>query len=302
MSKQIDQHYIPRVYLKWFQIDSVENKSFVYCIDFSNKFNTKVQRKGLNDPIFKKKKFYNDSRLIDPFSIEDVLGKEFEPKYDSIIKSLEFETSPSTQTVEDLMTWLYISKLRSPYFRSNTERVLDKIISITNAYKQHVPTEKEKAEIDLYIKRKSREVHLNPFSNKKQAQELLNLHFETLNGKHWRILKSRPEFPFWTNDNPGFSPNRNPMFAKDNPFHQVMELNENSIILYVLTPRYCLELTPFEEGTPHDVCAFNMKINFEQASLELIDYINQGVFYSRYKLIISNSKELLETCVKIKPK
>ncbi|MEO6721910.1 MAG: DUF4238 domain-containing protein [Ferruginibacter sp.] len=302
MTKKIEQHYIPRVYLKWFQIDEAENKSFVYCIDFSNKFNTKVQRKGLNDTIFKQKKFYNDNRLVDPFAIEDALGKEFEPKYDGIIKAIELETSPSTQTVEDLMTWLYISKLRSPYFRSNTERVLDKVISITNAYNRHVPSEEEKSEIDTYIKRKSREVHLNSFSDMKEAQILLELHFQTLNVKHWRILKSRPEFPFWTNDNPGFSPNLNPMFAKDNPFHQLMELNGNSIILYVLTPKYCLEITPFQEGTPLDICALNMKIKFEQASLELIDYINQGVFYSRYKLIISNSKGLLETCIKIKPK
>src|SRR5690242_943301 len=118
MTKKIDQHYIPRVYLKWFQIDEAQNKSFVYCIDFSNKYNAKVQRKGINDTIFKQKKFYNDHRLVDPFAIEDALGKEFEPKYDSIIKAIELETAPSTQIVEDLMTWLYISKLRSPYVRA----------------------------------------------------------------------------------------------------------------------------------------------------------------------------------------
>jgi len=302
MTKKIEQHYIPRVYLKWFQIDDTLNKSFVYCIDFSNQHNTKIQRKGINDRIFKEKKFYNDNRLVDPFAIENVLGADFEPKYETIIKAIELETCPSTQIVEDLMTWLYISKLRSPYFRTNSERVLEKIISITNAYKKHIPIESEKIEIDKYIKKASREAHLNSFSDLKQAEKLLQLHFQTLNAKHWRILKSNPKFPFWTNDNPGFSPNMNPMFAKDNPFHQVMELNGSSIIFYVLTPKYCIEITPFQEGTPLTICALNMEIKFEQASPELIHYINKGVFHSRYKLLISNSKKLLDTCVKFKEK
>ncbi len=135
-----------------------------------------------------------------------------------------------------------------------------------------------------------------------QAQNLLELHFQTLNAKHWRILKSYPDFPFWTNDNPGFSPNTNPMFARDNPFHQVIELNASSIIYYVLTPKYCIEISPFEEGTPLTICALNMEIKFEQATPELVDYINQGVFYSLYKLIISNSKKMLDTCIKGKSK
>jgi len=298
MTKKIEQHYIPRVYLKWFQIDDSFNKSFVYCIDFSNKYNTKTQRKGINDKVFKEKKFYNDNRLVNPSAIEDVLGADFEPKYETIIKAIELESPLSSETVEDLMTWLYISKLRSPYFRANSEGVFEKIISITNAYNGHVPNEEEKSEIKKYIKQQSREVHLNSFSDLKQAEKLLRLHFETLNAKHWRILKSDPEFPFLTNDNPGFSPNLNPMFAKDSPFHQVMELNGSSVIFYVLTPKYCIEITPFQEGSKLTVCALNMEIKFEQAKPELIDYINKGVFHSRYKLLISNSKKLLDRYIK----
>jgi hypothetical protein len=43
------QHIIPRVYLKFFQIDERDNKSFVQCIDFSNKYKQAVERKGIND-------------------------------------------------------------------------------------------------------------------------------------------------------------------------------------------------------------------------------------------------------------
>lgn len=298
MSKKIKQHYIPKVYLKWFQIDNDQNKNFVYCVDFSDKYKIKTQRKGINDKVFKQKKFYNDNRLTDPFAIENVLGSDFEPKYNSIIESISSESKITTGTVEDIMTWIYISKMRSPFLRANSERLLDFIISTTNAFKKKVPTEEEKKEIDNYIKVTARQIHLNQFSDPKQAKELLELHFNTLNAKHWKILKSTPDFPFWTNDNPGFSPNTNPMFAKDTPFHQVMELNGDSIIFYVLTPKYCLQITPFLAGTPLNICALNMDIEYVQAAPDLIDYINKGVFYSRYKLVISNSKKLLDTCIR----
>ncbi len=297
MAKNIEQHYIPRVYLKHFQIDDTTNKSRVFCIDFSNKYDFKIEKKGINDKVFKERKFYSDNRLIDPLAIENVLGRDFEPKYENIIKNIELEITLSAETIEDLMTWLYISKLRSPYFRVNSERILERIISITNAYKGHVPSEEEKMKVEKYIKKTSKEIHLNSFSDVPQVKELLELHFQTLNTKHWRILKSYPDFPFWTNDNPGFSPNTNPMFVRDKPFHQVMELNANSTIFYVLTPKYCIEMTPFQ-----DVATLNMDITFEQATPQLIAYVNQGVFYSRYKLLISNSKKLLDHYIKFKPK
>jgi hypothetical protein len=300
MNKKKQQHYIPRVYLKNFQIDDNVNRSFVYCIDFSNKYNSKSQRKGINDKIFKEKKFYNDHRLIDPFAIENILAEEFEPKFENIIKTISKEVSPPKETVEDLMTWLYISKIRSPYLRANSRRLLKWYIDITNSYKGHKPTDDEKKEIEEYVAIKSREVHLNSFSDMRQMEELVKLHVETLNAKHWKILISQPDFPFWTNDNPGFSPNVHPLFAKDFPFHQIMELNSSSIIFYVLTPKYCIEITPFTEGTPLTLCALNMNIKYEQASATLIDFINRGVFYSRYKLLISNSKTLLDNCVKTK--
>ncbi len=300
MTEKIQQHYVPRVYLKHFQIDNSANKSFVYCIDFSNKYNSKPQRKGINDKVFKEKKFYNDHRLVDLFAIEDTLAKEFEPKYENIITEISKEINPSKETIEDLMIWLCISKMRSPYHRAITKRFLEWYIDITNKYKGHHPNENEKKEIENYITKTSRAVHLNSFSDMTQAEELVKLHIETLNAKHWRILKSQPGFPFCTNDNPGFSPNVHPLFAKDFPFHQVMELNNNSIIFYVLTPKYCIEITPFQEGTPLTICALNMDIKFEEASPALIDFINRGVFYSRYKLLISNSKQLLDKYVKAK--
>ena len=70
MSKPVLQHYIPKTYLRQFQIDNDKNKSFVYCIDFSNHFRKGAQRLGINDKVFKSPKYYNDNRLEDPFALE----------------------------------------------------------------------------------------------------------------------------------------------------------------------------------------------------------------------------------------
>ena len=88
MLKPVEQHYIPKAYLRHFQIDNDKNKSFVYCIDFSNQYKKGVQRLGINDKVFKFPKYYNDNRLEDPFALEKVFAKEVEPYYDKIIKAL----------------------------------------------------------------------------------------------------------------------------------------------------------------------------------------------------------------------
>lgn len=35
-----------------------------------------------------------------------------------------------------------------------------------------------------------------------------------------------------------------------------------------------------------------------QAGQTMIDFINKGVFYTKHELLISNSKKLLEDCIK----
>ena len=298
MTKHIQQHYIPRVYLKNFQIDDKNNKSFVWCVDFSNKYSIEPKKLGLNDKVFKMKKFYNDIRLQNPFAIEEILGSEFETKFVKIIGAVKKECKLSKETVKNLMIWLYISKMRSPYFRANTERLIKWFIETTNKYKNLSLSEKEKEQIDKYIQQSSKDIHLNYLIDHDNSKKLAKLFKETLNAKHWRILKSKKELPFCTNDNPGFSPNLHPMFAKDTPFHKVMEMNSQSMIFYVLSPNYCLEITPFVKGTSLTKCALNMEIEYHEAPLELVEFINKGVFYSKYKLIISNSKRLLDNRIK----
>lgn len=295
-TKKDGQHIVPRTYLKYWRI--ADDKSFVYGIDFSNKYRTGVQTFGLNDKVFKERKYYNHQSFENPYIIEDVLGEEIEPTYDEIMTEVISEINLSFAIREKIMQWLYISKMRSPHIRNNTERLVNFLYKTTERYKNaDISPEKESA-IEQHTKEIAKETQLNTFAHDGQLQSLLTIFIGTLNAKHWRIIKSIPQFEFWTNDNPGFSPNTVERFAKDFPYHHVMELNAQSIIFYPLSPKYCLEISPFIMGTPLDICALTMEIKYEQASPELIEFINMGVLHTCNKVLVSNNKEILEYCIK----
>jgi len=299
-TKKDEQHVIPRTYLKHFKIAS--NQSFVYCVDFLDKYRTGAQTKGLNDKIFKRRKYYNTPKFENQYIIEDVLGEAIEPLYDKIMTAINKELPLNQETVGNLMHWLCMSKMRSPYVRDNIERVANwSLTMLEKFYKNEISEDKQQI-IDEYSKITAREIHLDNITDRERYKETLQLYIDTLNCKHWQILRAHDSFPFWTNDNPGFSPNLHPQLVKDKPYHPVMELNGESMIFYVLSPKYCLFITPFKKGTSLDVCALNMKIEYENASFETIDYINRGVFTTSINLVISNQKELLEACFKLSTK
>jgi hypothetical protein len=290
------QHYVPKVYLRQFQIDDDDNKNFVYAIDFANKFRTGVQKLGIGHTAFKRKKYYNDSRLEDPYIIEKVFACDFEPKYVHIMQAVRSEKNLPEDVREDLIGWLFITQMRAPHIRDNTARVMsfiDRMMFKMNGtrYAEQEMTSKQVAEA-------ARDIHLGIFSDPPQVKKFLKDHIDTLNAKHWRILKSLPHLRFVASDSPGFSPNVHPRFALQFPFHRVMELNASSIIFFVLSPDYCLEITPFLEGMPLTTFAMNMDIAFKQADEKYIRYINAGTFMTKDRLLISHSAELLTGMLK----
>lgn len=297
-TKPIQQHYVPRIYLKQFRIPEIRDGSFVYCLDFSDRYKRNIQRVGLNDKIFKIKKFYNDNRLVDPFIIEKVFAQDIEPKYEAIMNCLKNEKQIPVEIREDILSWLFFTQFRAPHIRDNINRVMSWMHEMNNKFRNHQLSADDKEALNDHIIRSSREIHLDAFSDRQHAEMLLTTHIETLNTKHWKILKSIPGHPFLTNDNPGFSPNRHVKFAAHAPFHHVMELNHSSIIYFVFSPDYCLEIRPFFEGTPLELCALNMDMQFETISKDYIGYINMGTYYSRYKVLISNSKDAIRKCLK----
>lgn len=291
-----EQHLVPRTYLKHWRISEDEN--FVCGIDFSNKYNKDVQTFGLNDKVFKQKRYYNNNSFQNPYIIEDVLGQDIEPNYELIMSEVNSEQNLTQPIREKIMQWLYMSKMRSSYMRDNTERLANFIYKTTERCKNKIlSADKEKA-IEHHSKQLAKQVQLSTFTDEEQVKRLLKIFIEALNTKHWRILKSIPQFRFWTNDNPGFSPNTIERIAKERPYHPGMEMNSSSIILYPLSPKYCLEISPFKIETSLDICALTMDIKFEQASPQMIEFINKGVLHTCSKLIVSNNKEILQQYIK----
>jgi hypothetical protein len=297
---KIEQHVVPSTYLKHWRISSGQN--FVYGIDITNNYHLNVQTLGLNSKIFKEKKYYNHSHLENPFMIEDFLGENIEPTYELITKEVTNEQNLSELVREKLLLWLYISNMRKPYVRNNIERISNFMLKTVEKIKSGNLNIDKEIKIENYSKYIAKKVHIDSFVNEEQNKKYLMSFIETLNCKKWKVLKSHPQFEFWTNDSPGFSPNTVERFFKETPYHAMMEINLNSIIYFSITPKYCLELSPFKSGTSLDICGLNMEIVYEQASLQLIEYINKGILYTCSKVVVSNNKEILEKCVRRKPK
>lgn len=299
MSNPISQHSISKTYLKQFRINCSTKNAQVYVIDFSNKFNNKIQTKPIGASIFKIDNYYNTESPSNPFKLERFMGQEIEQKYQRIIDDIENDEI-SSETVQNLIPWLYYSKFRSPMIREHLKSLLNWTSDTIENYK-HNQIEKHKKDLaDSKLSRNgARQIHVQTLLNPTIVEELLSLFYDSIIEKSWSILKSEPSFPFWTNDNPGFSPNLNPLFAKTTPFHLQFECNEKSVLYYVLSPKYCLEIKPLNSKTNY-VKEKGIEIRFPIASPKLIDYINYGTYKTIHKLLISNNKRLMERCIKWK--
>jgi len=286
-NKKIEQHIVPKTYLKYWKI--ADNRSFVYGIDFEDEYNMKIQEFGLSQKVFTRKKYYNNRNLEDPYIIEDVLGEEVEPRYNEIMDKVILENDLSKDIKIEIAYWLYFSQLRSPIMRDSPSQLLIYFLKILNE-SQNLPNEIER-QIEEYGKQSAKDFHLSLFEDLKLYKE----GFITLLSKQWRILKSNTELEFWTNDNPGFSPNLMKKSAIQDPYIPIMQMDDNSIIYYPLSPKYCLEIKPFEDvKSPRNK---DEKIKYDQASPELIVYINSGVIFTINRVLVSNSKETLELYV-----
>jgi hypothetical protein len=295
-NKSKQQHTVPRTYLKHWRIS--EQESFVYVIDFSQKGKPMVKKLGLNDKVFKRDRYYNDNVFSDPYIIEKVFSESFEPSYEIIMKEIKDESILSQQVRELIIRWLYVSIMRSPVIRNNHQRLLTFMMKAREGWGGKVITDAKAREIENTAEEIAKKLHLGAFADEKHAEGLVNLFVETLVAKHWRILKSTPIYEFWTNDNPGFSPNMTKRFAGEPDYHHWFELNSDGVMFFPLSPKYCLEITPFTAGTPVEFSAVTMDIKFKEVDLQYVDFINEGVFRTRDRLVISNNKSILERSFK----
>ena len=284
------QHYIPRVYLKFFTISNEQFKSKVFCIDLSDKQHIDILIKGVNDKVFKKKNYYNDYRFRDKEALENMFADEFENKFHFMMKEIEKEKILNKELLQCLISWLYISKMRSPIHRERIESFLDLYLKVdSHLNKDETSIENIRKQHSLK-KSISKEFHLNIFYDVNFMENNVKKFVNTVISKHWSILKANTTLQFITNDNPGFSPN----LIRQSEYFSSYDLNFYSEIYYVLSPTYCLHIKPFDSGTNPHVNAYNMDILFRTASENEIRYINKGVFNTAYRLLISKSCDLLK--------
>jgi hypothetical protein len=240
MNKPKSQHLISRTYLKHFKVAGGNHGSFVYCLDLTNPYRRNIQRPGLNDKVFTEDRYYNDSSLEDPYAIEKIYAESIEPQYECIMASITQREILSPKVVRQLMSWMLFSKMKSPYMRNRAEKALNSLIE-SETY----------SGLDFLTKRNAsdyaKQVHLRMFTERKNLNEFGLRSVTTLNCKSWEILIAPDWLPFITNDNPGFSVNLELITTSPYSFSCNIEEGVDSVVFYVLSPKYCLQIGPFDE-------------------------------------------------------
>lgn len=118
--------------------------------------------------------------------------------------------------------------------------------------------------------------------------------------KHWIILKSKPGNQFLTNDIPGFSVNMEMGIADINSLNSFYATNSKASNYFVLSPKYCLLINPFWQGTPMETSIHNQEIEFKVTNDKHIDFINHCTKVTRITFLISNDKGLIDKHTKPK--
>lgn len=291
MSIPKKQHYIPKTYLRQFAENG--NSSFVWVLNLKNKYKKHPERLGVNHKVFKLTDYYTSKSFEDPYWLEKTFSKKIENYYPRIIDELKKEDQISESIREDILLWVFSSQLRSPIFRDNFNRIgnwtlkMKSILQKDNVYNDH------QKEIEEYLNKMAKQSHINSFGRK----EVVEIFARELINKRWTIFKPPAGFKFWTNDNPGFSPNLNPQFQEETPFHHHFELNQNSVCYFVLSSDYCIQFTPFLEDDPIEMNGYNMTIEFHVADEFILNQIMKGTFHTAYKLVIADNKSILETLI-----
>lgn len=287
----IGQHDLPKTYLKNFSINPNDRKlkSFIYCF-WENEYNpdnSKAKMISIDSDRFKKDNFYTNNEYKNPFAFEDFFKNEIEPLYNKIIIEVEKESNLTLDCRQNLMFWLFYNKYRNKAFRDVLEDNLNfytEVLSRMNAENKEVLKEKE------YILETSKKLQLEILKNVD-----LFLDFQVGMGtKHWLIIKSRPNNQFITNDNPGFSINIDEGHIDFSTLNSSFATNHNATNYFILSPKYCLIVSPFWEDTPIEESLNNQIISFLIAGNKQINFINYCTGITKTKYLISNDKVLID--------
>jgi len=263
MSAYKKQHIVPETYLKHFSTKS--DGIGIFVIDSDDKYRNGIQKKNSGDKIFWIPNYSDTDFFADRKAIEKMFGTDIENSYNSIISTIEQEnTNIDFNIKEELLKWIFYTKLRSPIWENHLENFTD-----YNNFKKQV----------------------NDFVSSAVSMK-------------WTIYKSPKNKFWWTSDNPGFCHNIKEIKAtqKINPTPVYNIVGVDSILYYPLTKKYYLNIHPYNKGEDLNLNLTNTDIRFKEADLSLYRILNYSTLITQKRLIISTESESLKEVEEIKNK
>ena len=287
MTRPVDQHIVPKTYLKHFAINPKDRKlkSHVWIKRFDHN-KTIVSKESIDSQKFKLSDFYTLECEDRPYGMEDYFSSEIEPVYNDIIYEVELEQNLSQDCRSKLILWLYNIKYRNTYNRINIQRNLQNMVQYTNLYKNEFDRLITAAPTADEISRDARRTHLESLLR----QDLLSEFEKGMGTKHWIILKSRREDKFITNDNPGFSINIDLGVPDFKTLTSYFATNHEATNYFVLSPKYCLMISPFWKDTPLELSLKTQTIDHKTTNVRHIQFINNCTSITRNRLLIASNR------------
>ena len=306
----MDQHYVPRVYLKQFE----SGRKKLYTLHNSPHKHSPHVKEFTRAQISYIPDFYtiNNERTLRRLGLSDrdVIEKDFntrvENRFEKIIAGL---LSPlqmlSLEAAEEVLLTLLSLKQRNPVFR----RAFQSPQTILQAFDRRLEEVFEhRATFEEILKREGRmnfdefvefgrrhfqqiahdpntpqDIHtegmVKLYQNEETAvKEVAN----SLLGCEWFIFETTPQRPFITSDNPGFCLDNN---------EQVHNLNfaNSSGFFFPLTPRHVLIITAHFTNQVGSV----KQIQHRPTAPDLVELINRATFIVSYKKVLSNDENTL---------
>ncbi|WP_190246284.1 DUF4238 domain-containing protein [Gelidibacter gilvus] len=263
MSAYKKQHIVPETYLKHFSINS--DGIGIFVINSDDKYRKGIQKKNSGDKIFWIPNYSDTDFFDDRKAIEKMFGTDIENNYNNIINVIEQEkTTIDFGVKQELLQWIFYTKLRSPIWKNHLENFTD-------------------------------------YDNfKKQVNDFVS----SAVSMRWTIYKSPQNKYWWTSDNPGFCHNLKKMEATQEILPEPIynKVGVDSILYYPLSKKYCLNIHPYNKGEDLHLNATNTNIRFEKADLSLFKILNYSTLITQKRLIIATESESLNEVEEIKNK
>lgn len=296
MAKSIHQHIVPKVYLKYFS-----DNNFVHVVNFKDPFRKNIQRKGIGDKVFCRKKYYDFPNKHESQYVEDQLSG-FEGYYNEVVKRLTDRSNLGYDTKQLIINWLHVSKIRNTHLREHmseligwVERTKYGLVHGAEAMRQREAEFARQGSIGGKL------FQLENFINEKSHNEIKQQYSFDLLKKEWTILVSKQQ-NFITNDNPGFSYTLNPDWMRlgYSPLTKVFNLSDRGLVthFFPLAPTLCLMTKPFpwtEHTTEKEIEEDVLRnIAFDEAATAFVDLINKATIECANGLLIARDKADIE--------